>query len=162
MSVTISLLPLALAAASVFGGGTIAAAVRGADEERTETDTAVSVRTRMKDRTLLEQALADIGATEIAVGDDVTAIVEGVRITLSRGEDEIWQAHLTGDVGDDELRRIGTDAIAQLDAAYALRVQQAVVQRIRDRAAETGFTLADEHREGDTVTMTLTVGTGTR
>lgn len=160
MSVTISLLPLALAAASVFGGGTIAAAVRGHNEERTEDRTAVTVRTRMKDRALLEGALSDIGATEIAVGDEVAAVIEGARITLTRDEDEIWQAHLSGQVGDDELRRIGEDAIARLDAAYALRVQQAVVQRIRDRAEATGFTLADEQREGDTVTMTLTVGTG--
>ncbi|OCG72685.1 hypothetical protein [Microbacterium sediminis] len=161
MSVTISLLPLALAAASVFGGGTIAAAVRGGNDARTEESTAVTVRTRMKDRTLLEAALADIGATGIEAGDEVTATLGDARLTLTRGEDEIWQAHLTGELGDDELRRIGEDAITRLDAAYALRVQAAVVQRIRERAETTGFTLADEHRDGDTVTLTLSVGTGT-
>ncbi|WP_203137873.1 hypothetical protein [Microbacterium sp. JZ31] len=155
MSVTISLIPLALAAAGVFSAAGAAAA--GDAIEARGGERAVAMRTRLKDRGLLEQALSDIGATDIAVGDEVAAVVDDIRLAMTQDEDGIWQAHLTGDLPDAALTERGTRLLAELDTAYAARVQQAVAQRIRERAGDAGFELASEHREGDTVTMTLTV-----
>ena len=51
-----------------------------------------------------------------------------------------------------------TALIQRLDAAYALRVQHAVAERIRTRADTAGFELVSETRdEDDTVTMVLNV-----
>lgn len=158
MSVTISLIPLALAAAGLLTAGTAAHAGDTLASRATASgEHAVAMRTRLKDRGLLEQALADIGATDITVGEEVSAAFDDIRIAMQQDEDGIWQAHVTGDHSDGELTERGTALMAELDAAYALRVQQAVAQRIRERADEAGFELASEQREGDTVTMTLTV-----
>ncbi|MEL5991944.1 hypothetical protein ACOKGD_10380 [Microbacterium phosphatis] len=158
MSVTISLIPLALAAAGLLTAGTAAHAGDAiAAQAAARGERAVAMRTRLKDRGLLEQALSDIGATDIIVGDEVTAAFGDVRIAMEQDADGIWQAHVTGDHSDAQLTERGTTLLAELDAAYALRVQQAVAQRIRERADGAGFELASEQRDGDTVTMTLTV-----
>ena len=50
------------------------------------------------------------------------------------------------------------ELVSRLDAAYALRVQQTVAARIRERAASAGFELVSESRDDDdTVTMVLDV-----
>ncbi|MBO3662116.1 hypothetical protein [Microbacterium stercoris] len=157
MSVTISLIPLALAAAGLLTAGTAAHAGDALASRTTRGERAVGLRTRLKDRGLLEHALADIGATDITVGEEVAAAFGDIRIEMAQDDDGIWQAHVTGEHSDGELTERGTELLAELDAAYALRVQQAVAQRIRERADAAGFELASEQREGDTVTMTLTV-----
>lgn len=162
MSVTIALLPLALAAASAaIGGGMMTAAtVVGGTDAAPST---LQVHTRMKDLGLLDRALRDIDATEVdtASGERVTAVVDGVTLALTRDDEGIWQARLSGGgLDDDALRRRGMDLLARLDTAYAARVQEAVADRIRARADAAGMDLTSETRHDDTVTMVLTVRDG--
>ena len=180
MSVTLLLIPGALAIAGAVGGaGALGAAVqardaRRADEhepvdasaaehgargggERAAAPVPVQVRTRMKDATLLAAALADLGAADLAVADDeVSATLGERRLEMQRDADGIWEAHVAG-ANEAEAGEL----IASLDAAYALRVQQTVAERIRQRAGAAGFSLLSETRQEDrSLTMVLEVRGG--
>lgn len=161
MSVTILLIPVALAAASLAGGTGLAAAFRSREDSGNTMapDASISVRTRMKDRGLLALALADIGAVDVSAGDaEVTAVIDGHRLTMTLTEDDVWEAHVERADGlavDDAVAR---DMLSRLDSAYAGRVQSAVAERIRARADSAGFELVSETRDDDaTVTMVLNV-----
>ena len=169
MSVTITLLPLALAAAGLLGGGGLvtAATVAGGSREGSgggpaRTERAVQVQTRMKDLTLLDGALGDIGADAVDVGgNEVRATIDGMEVTMTRDADGVWQSRFVAPgLTDAQLRDAGTSVIERLDAAYAVRVQRAVAARIRERADGAGFELTGESQDEDTLTMVLTVRDG--
>lgn len=164
MSVTILLIPVALAAASAAGGTGFMAALRARADSGTEgaAETAVSVRTRMKDRGLLGLALEDLGALDVQVGaTEVTAEIDGHRLTMSLTEDEVWEAHIDRADGVAVDASFASELIGRLDGAYAGRVQSAVAERIRARADSAGFELVSETRDDDaTVTMVLNVRQG--
>jgi len=168
MSVTLILIPAALAAATAISaaGGIGALSQFGRDDETESTGAAVEsgprpieVRTRMKDPDLLGDALRDIGATGVTFdGDALSAVVEGVELTMTRSEDGVWAAHFVREDGRELAEGDAAELVARLDAAYALRVQQTVAARIRERAASAGFELVSESRDDDdTVTMVLDV-----
>ena len=164
MSVTLILLPLALAAAAAAGGvGVIGATVTakgGTPDEQARPE--IRVRTRMKDSTLLADALTNLGATAIDVSRTrVTAEVDGVSLTMTLTEDAVWEAHVEGLDGRDVTVVSATELLQRLDTEYAAMVQQAVAAKIRARAEGSGFELVSETREADdTVTMVLNVRTG--
>lgn len=168
MSVTIALIPLAIAAATfIAGGGIVAGSTSrtksgGAAGKPQPHTTTAAVRTRMKDLGLLEAALGDIHATDLQRdGDVLNASVDGLALSMTRDSDGIWQAHFTAEhLSDEELIEAGTSIIGSLDTAYAARVQAAVASRIRERADAAGFELTSESVEDDTVTMVLTVRDG--
>lgn len=160
MSVTLILLPIALAAAAAAGGiGALGAAVtaKGADTDSGAPE--IRVRTRMKDSTLLADALDNLGATAVDVSRSrVTAELDGVRLTMTLTEDAVWEAHVEGLKGREVTVLGATELLQRLDSEYALRVQHAVAEKIRQRAGSSGFDLVSETREADdTVTMVLTV-----
>ncbi|MBW9092533.1 hypothetical protein JNB62_02415 [Microbacterium jejuense] len=169
MSVTLILIPAALAAATAISaaGGIGALSQLGREHEEDETATGgaesgprpIEVRTRMKDPDLLGDALRDIGATAVRLdGDALSAAIDGVELDMTRSEDGVWAAHFQRADGRELAESEAADLVARLDAAYALRVQQAVAARIRDRAASAGFELVSESRDqDDTVTMVLDV-----
>ena len=161
MSVTILLIPVALAAASLAGGTGLAAAVRARAEGRDSGDggATLSVRTRMKDRGLLGLALDDIGAVDVVVGDGrVTALVDDLRLSMTLTDDGVWEAHIDRENGFDVDESAATDLLGRIDAAYAGRVQSAVAARIRAQADSAGFELVSETRDDEaTVTMVLNV-----
>lgn len=170
MSISLILIPAALAAvAAVTATGTAGMISLSGDqtsstEGRTATEDSggarpVAVQTRMKDPDLLGAALADIGATQVSVsGDQLTALVDGIELTMARGEDGVWAAHFVRADGLELGASEATALVEKLDAAYALQVQAAVAARIRSRAADAGFELVSEQRdEEDTVTMVLSV-----
>jgi len=160
MSVTLILLPIALAAAAAAGGiGGIGAAItakgNNADNAAGATPE-IRVRTRMKDSTLLADALTNLGASGVTVSrTSVTAEVDGVALTMTLTEDGVWEAHVEG---ADVTVLSATELLQRLDAEYALMVQHAVAEKIRQRADGSGFDLVSETREADdTVTMVLNV-----
>lgn len=160
MSVTLILLPLALAAAAAAGGvGALGAAVTARGTKPAESAPEIRVRTRMKDSTLLTDALVNLGATTIDVARSrVTAKVGAVVLTMTLTEDAVWEAHVEG---VDVTVASAIELLQQLDSEYAALVQQAVAEKIRARAAGAGFELVSETRESDnTVTMVLTVRAG--
>jgi hypothetical protein len=165
MSVTLVLLPIALAAAAAAGGvGALGAVTTAKGNARTDSGPApeVRVRTRMKDSTLLADALAALGATAVEVSRTrVTAEVDGVALTLTLTEDEVWEAHVESLDGREVTVASATELLQRLDAEYAAGVQQAVAEKIRLRAESSGFDLVSETRDADdTVTMVLNVRTG--
>lgn len=170
MSVSLILIPAALAAVTAItaaggiGALTQAGGTRDADHAEADAvgDTGprpISVRTRMKDPDLLGEALRDIGATAFArQGDDLTAVIDGVELTMARSEEGVWAAHFRRADGLELAETEAAALVERLDAAYALRVQQTVATRIRERAATAGFELVSETRDADdTVTMVLDV-----
>ena len=170
MSVSLILIPAALAAVTAItaAGGIGALAQTGGerDADRDGTDTTigtgphpVSVRTRMKDPDLLGDALRDIGATQLTrQGEDLAAVIDGVELTMTRTPEGVWGAHFRRPDGRELAEEDAAALVERLDAAYALRVQQTVAARIRERAASAGFELVSETRDhDDTVTMVLDV-----
>jgi len=157
MSVTLILLPIALAAAAAAGGvGALGAAVTARSSDPATGAGEIRVRTRMKDSTLLADALTNLGASGVTVSrTSVTAEVDGVALTMTLTEDGVWEAHVEG---ADVTVLSATELLQRLDAEYALMVQHAVAEKIRQRADGSGFDLVSETREADdTVTMVLNV-----
>lgn len=165
MSVSLILIPAALAAVSAIGAaGTAGILSLGTTRDDASVDPAegarpIAVRTRMKDPDLLGEALADLGAVDVSVsGDAITAVVDGVEITMARTPDAVWGAHFARQDGHDMSETDAADLVGRLDAAYAVRVQHAVAERIRTRAGTAGFELVSETRDDDdTITMVLGV-----
>ncbi len=165
MSISLILLPAALAAAAAVGGTGALGAIALNSGAKSEPGPAssdavpVAVQTRMKDPDLLAAALADLGATDAAIDAGVlTATIDGVEIVMSRTEDGVWGAHLSRLDGHEVTEAEATSLMTQVDAAYARHVQRAVAERIRSRADQAGFELVSETRDDDdTVTMVLNV-----
>ncbi|MEV4199509.1 hypothetical protein [Micromonospora globbae] len=132
MSVSLILLPLAVAAVAAAHGATA-----GRDEEGR---VVCQVQTRMRDESLLTAALADTAAVVAADRDAITADWAGVRAVFQRGDDGIWSAHFTGDV--DERRAV--EIVGAVDAAYGRQVQRAVLERLRAQAPAAGLRLESE------------------
>ncbi|MBX0299187.1 hypothetical protein K2F54_04260 [Cryobacterium sp. 1639] len=160
MSVTLILLPIALAAAAAAGGvGVLGAAVTAKAGDGAGPAAQIRVRTRMKDSTLLADALTNLGATAITVSRSrVTAKLDGVTLTMTLTDDGVWEAHVEGRDGNEVTVLSATELLQRLDGEYAAMVQQAVAEKIRARAETSGFDLVSETREADdTVTMVLNV-----
>ncbi|SCY60928.1 hypothetical protein SAMN05216488_2531 [Microbacterium sp. LKL04] len=164
MSISLILLPAALAAAAAVGGtgalGAIAMNSGAKSDPRGESEAVpIAVQTRMKDPDLLAAALADLGAADAAIANGaLTATIDGVEIVMSRTDDGVWGAHLSRLDGHEVTEAEATSLMTQLDAAYARHVQRAVAERIRSRADQAGFELVSETRDDDdTVTMVLNV-----
>jgi hypothetical protein len=135
MSVSLLLVPLAMAGA---------AAVQAAAGRKADGRLVCQVQTRMRDVTLLESALRDTGATVTTSGDTLSATWAQSAATFTRGADGIWAAHVTGvdQAGAVEL-------MTTVDGAYGRRVQQAVLERLRDQAPAAGLRLESESVERD-------------
>lgn len=146
MSVSMILVPVAIAAASAWHAS------------RTEEDEAgqlvCNVSTRMRDATLLRQALTDTSAAVTEDGTSLLATWVGVEARFTRDDNDIWSAHLTGDIDESQAVSI----IAAIDQAYGLRVQTEVLNRLRSRAGLAGMTIETEKKNDDqSVTMVLAV-----
>lgn len=162
MSVTLILIPLALAAAAAAGGvGVLGATTMAKSDVESGPAPAVRVRTRMKDSTLLATALENLGATGVTVSDSrAEASVDGVSLTMTVTDEGVWEAHVESLDGRTVTEATATELVQQLDASYAALVQQAVAEKIRLRAEDSGFDLVSETRDVDnTVTMVLNVRT---
>ncbi|MDR6317730.1 hypothetical protein [Actinoplanes couchii] len=121
-------MPLAMAGAAAVK----AASDRGADG-------VCQVRTRMRDVTLLADALRDTGAAVVSGTDRVTARWEAVEAVFTRDTEGIWGAHFTG---ADQARAM--ELVTAVDGAYGRRVQRAVLERLRDQAPAAGLRLESE------------------
>lgn len=148
MSIAILLVPAALAAG---------AAVRAAMADDDAPDHTVAVRSRMKHRHLLAEALTTQGAevTERATehGDALVAAWQGVTVAFTPHESGAMLAHVEGD-GYDLAR--AQDLILAVDAAYAEIVQRELCRRVRERAGSIGMTVESEQVNPDrSVTLVL-------
>lgn len=147
MSVSIILVPLAVAAVSAWQAGR--------QESDAEGRTVCHVQTRMKDQGLLAAALHDTRADVAVSSDSLIARWQGVEANFQRDKQGIWQAHFTGDV---DLER-ASGIVAAIDVAYGRQVQRSVLSRLRERAPHAGMSVASETVEADdSVTIVLNVG----
>ncbi len=149
MSIEILLVPAAIAAAAAFSK-------RDGDRYGQRF---VTVGTRMADVRLLSQALGDTGAS--VTSDDLELIVEWDELAarFSQNAEGLWSAHFDGTADQATAESL----IADVDAAYGLRVQSEVLRRVRAQADQAGLRLEDERVESDrSVTLTLSIGGGAR
>lgn len=155
MSVELLLVPLALAAAHAVGavGGGVLASVGDSEAQRE----ACVVQTRLKHPGLLVEALGDLGAT-ITGTEPVSGTFEGMSFSFIHHEDGTLSAHVDAGTGDEAVER-AREFVLATDAAYAARVQQAVRDRVRERAGALGMTVESETVDADrAVTLVLNVG----
>lgn len=154
MSVSLLLIPAAMAALPAA----LSAAATAVEKALNPADEAVQfrVQTRMKDLGLLQLAIADTGGTVRKAGAGrITAVWQEADAVFSRGADGVWAVHFDGPgASHDQAATI----LQSLDAAYARRVQAAVVQRLKERAGGANLQLQSETVEEDrTVTLILNV-----
>jgi len=153
LSVEILLVPLALAAAHavVAVAGAVTAAVGDDGKERK----AIAVQTRLKHPGLLVDALHSVGAKATAHSDGtISGTWEEIGFRFVHHEDGTLSAHFDADV---DVAR-AQELILATDAAYAKAVQEAVAQRVRERAGHMGMTVESETvGEDESVTLVLNV-----
>jgi hypothetical protein len=141
MSVSLVLIPLAIAGVSVY---------RSRHEQSAEVSSRdeIYVESRMRDRELLVSALRDLG-TPVCNTTDGALTVETTdgSITMRLNNNGLWTAHFPATWASDRAR----DFIRDLDSAYGLRVQQAVVMRLRERAPEVGMRITSQSIDNDRV-----------
>lgn len=153
MSVEIVLIPLALAAAQAVAtvGGGLSAGMTDRSERTCH------VQTRLKHPGLLVEALQDLGAQAEPTETGVRGTLDGLDFRFTHHEDGTLTAAFPA--GTDEQR--AREFVLETDAAYAVRVQKAVHQRIRQRAGELGMTVEAEHVGADhSITLVLDVDGG--
>ncbi len=123
--------------------------MKGAEEEK-----ACVVQTRLKHPGLLVEALRSLGATATASTRGVSGTWEGMSFRFVHHEDGTLSAEF--DFGVDVER--AREFILATDAAYARAVQEAVRQRVRERAGQLGMTVESETvAEDRSVTLVLNV-----
>jgi hypothetical protein len=128
---------------------------KAAIAQSSPTSNVCTVSTRLRDAGLLHLALRDTGALTNSTSADAID-VEWAEMTaqLRRTADGVWQAHFRGT----EDRQRCVDTVLAIDAAYGLRVQAEVLQRVRDRAPAAGMSLLSQTANADrSVTMVLEV-----
>lgn len=162
MSVSIVLLPAAIAAIAAAIGAGSAGAVGAGIAARKGGPSTVQVATRMKDLALLQTALQDIGSTATQATESVvTASFGDISLTMTKNPEGIWEAHFQSVSGAVVDEQYVSGLITHLDRAYAARVQSAVAEKIRLRADSAGLDLVSESVDEDqTVTMVLNVRQG--
>lgn len=123
------LVPLAMAGA---------AAIKAAADRRA--DGVCRVGTRMRDVDMLGDALRDTGADVRLTGEKAKVRwADGITAAFSREADGLWSAHFSG---TDEAG--ATRKVSEVDAAYGRRVQQVVLERLREQAPAAGLRLESE------------------
>jgi hypothetical protein len=113
------------------------------------------VQTRLKHPGLLVEALHSVGAKANAHADgSVSGTWEGINFSFVHHEDGTLSAHFDADVEVERAREL----ILATDAAYAKEVQEAVRQRVKQRAGELGMTVESETvGQDESVTLVLNV-----
>lgn len=162
MSVSIILLPAAIAAIAAAMGAGGAGIVGAGIVARKGGPSTLQVATRMKDLALLQDALRDIGAASTqATESEVKATIGDLSLTMTRNAEGIWEAHFESLSGAVVEEQNVAGLLTHLDRAYAARVQSAVAEKIRMRADSAGLDLVSETVDDDqTVTMVLNVRQG--
>lgn len=146
MSVEVLLIPAAMAAYSMWKAARV--------EDNSDRKVCV-VQTRLRDDTLLEQALQDLGADVHSDGTAIQAHWVGVSARFQRSQEGVLSAHFEGEV---DAARADEIALA-IDEAYARRVQAAVYERIKARASEMNLTVESETVNDDhSITVVLQTG----
>ncbi|MQA94846.1 MAG: hypothetical protein GEV11_09410 [Streptosporangiales bacterium] len=147
MSISILLIPAALAAG---------AAVRAALAEGDAPEHAVTVRSRMRHRHLLAEALTAQEAEVTERGDALVAAWQGVTVAFTPHPSGAMMAHVEGS-GYDLAR--AQELILAVDAAYAEIVQRELCRRVRERAGSVGMVVESEQVNVDrSVTLVLAEG----
>ena len=141
MSLSLVLIPLSIAVAAASQ----ARQIRPSDVEAVNE---IRVESRMRDETLLVASLGDLGAT-VRRADDGALLVEtpGGGLTMKRDAAGLWNACFAGTWTPNGARVFVED----LDRAYGLRVQQAVIRRLEERAPEAGMRITSQSVDDDRV-----------
>ena len=141
MSLTLVLVPLSIA---------VAAATQSRRDRRADVVSSheMRVESRMRDETLLVVSLQDLGAT-VRRADDGALLVDtaGGGLTMRRDAAGLWNACFTGEWRPESARALVED----LDRAYGLRVQQAVIRRLEERAPAAGMRISSQSIDDDRV-----------
>lgn len=145
MSVTIALIPIALAVV----------AHRAARKDAVAAGRHVmEIQTRMRDRSLLVAALGDLDCAVTDDGPQVQAVHENRVVRFSYDAESILQAQFEDGVDVATAEAFLTD----LDDEYARRVQEQVYQRLLERADEQNLTIESESVDADNaIVLTLRI-----
>lgn len=147
MSIELALLPIAIA---VMG----ALANRKQKRLEQEMTNSFSLPTRIKDARLLQTALQNCGCQSVSTGVTVDSEVQGARIVFEPTEHSGFNAVFVGGIPTDQAE----DFLDSLYSEYTRQVQQAVYEKLKDRAAAKGMILeSEELQDDDSVVLTFCV-----
>lgn len=145
MSLSIFLVPIAIGASSV---------ISYALQEKVEEGTFYRIQTKMKDETILEEALENYGCQVTLNENSFHSSLGTIQIAFQEQENGTLSAVFSEDV-------VATDAeefIANIYNEYTRIVQQKTYEKLLNRAKAEGLQLESESRNDDeTIVLTFQV-----
>ena len=149
MSVTLALIPVAIA---------VAGAIASRTERPQDASNSSRFETKMRDETLLERALGNHGCRTVVTGDEnVDSALGETRIRFERDERGVFEAVFVGDIAVDEAQGF----LEALDEEYALLVQQQVYENLLLRARKRGLVMEfEEVQDDNSIVLTFEVQEG--
>jgi hypothetical protein len=128
MSLEIILVPLAIAAYGSWKARSM------------EKDNVLLVETRLKDPTLLALALHAMGGTSIEVdGGVVQAVIGNRKLSFRSDSSGVLTAHVDTKDQDEAV-----SLLLEVDKQYGFQVQEAVVERVKQRASGLGMNIVSQ------------------
>jgi hypothetical protein len=128
MSLEIILVPLAIAAYGSWKARSM------------EKDNVLLVETRLKDPALLALALHAMGGTSIEVdGGVVQAVIGNRKLSFRSDSSGVLTAHVDTKDQDEAV-----SLLLEVDKQYGFQVQEAVVERVKQRASGLGMNIVSQ------------------
>jgi hypothetical protein len=155
MSITISLLPVALALVTVIGREGFDAWVKEAQQHKSPTTSVRFLPTHFRDARLLQDALTDFGAQPLQRDDgSIVCRIDKAELVFTQNGDEPFMVEISNGPTLEQVYAY----LSGLDQDYRHCVQTAVHEKIKARATRHGMTLESEEVLDDkTIVMTLRV-----
>ena|SRR5690625_586435 len=145
MSLSITLVPIAIAASSV---------VSYALQEKIEEGTYYKIDTKIKDETILKEALENYGCKVSLDGENLESTLGDVEIMFQKQENSTISALVHEDVelGDAD------QFVQNIYGEYTRVIQHQTYEKLVERAQNEGLFLESENRnEEDTIVLTFQV-----
>ena len=128
MSLEIILVPLAIAAYGSWKARSM------------EKDNVLLVETRLKDPALLALALHAMGGTSVEVdGGVVQAVIGNRKLSFRSDSSGVLTAHVDTKDQDEAV-----SLLLEVDKQYGFQVQEAVVERVKQRASGLGMNIVSQ------------------
>ena|SRR5690625_2696146 len=145
MSLSITLVPLAIAASSA-----VAYALQGKIEEGTY----YKIDTKIKDEVILQQALENYGCQVAMDEHTLESTLGNVQVAFQRQENETISALFHKEIEPTDAQEF----IGNIYDEYTRVIQQKTYEKLLERAQNEGLVLETENRnEEDTIVLTFQV-----
>lgn len=151
MSVILILLPVVYLAPLAVGA---AAAAIKALENRSKSEGILRVETRMKNETMVAEAMERLGYEVERSDASLRGTAGESALTMSRNAEGLWVGQFSAEKSQEDAVQV----LTALDAEYGKLVQAALIKRLEERLPESNMKMVQQVRNEDqSITVMLTV-----